>query len=113
MRRCVVAGVVVVSALGSVVAPSSAHTVRAVAPSAPLAALTGSNTIVRFDASTPATITSTVGITGLQSAELVVGFDVRPATGELMAIGIVGTTGRLYRLDVATGAATLIGATPF
>jgi len=66
-------------------------------------ALTASNRLVSFDRATPATIRSNVLVTGLQSGENLVGIDVRPADGMLYG---VGSTGRLYTLDAATGAAT-------
>lgn len=63
--------------------------------------------LVRFTSATPGTIESTLPVTGLQAAETVLGIDVRPATGELMALG---STGRLYRVNPGTGGATAIGA---
>jgi len=66
-------------------------------------ALTASNRLVSFDRATPGAIRSNVLVTGLQSGENLVGIDVRPADGMLYG---VGSTGRLYTLDAATGAAT-------
>jgi len=66
-------------------------------------ALTASNRLVSFDRANPGTIRSNVLVTGLQSGENLVGIDVRPADGMLYG---VGSTGRLYTLDAATGAAT-------
>ncbi|WP_208278388.1 DUF4394 domain-containing protein [Massilia oculi] len=66
-------------------------------------ALTASNRLVSFDRATPGTIRSNVLVTGLQSGENLVGIDVRPKDGMLYG---VGSTGRLYTLDAATGAAT-------
>ncbi|MEW7850820.1 DUF4394 domain-containing protein [Massilia aurea] len=66
-------------------------------------ALTVSNRLVSFDRATPATIRTNVLVTGLQSGENLVGIDVRPADGMLYG---VGSTGRIYTLDAATGAAT-------
>lgn len=66
-------------------------------------ALTASNRLVSFDRATPGTIRTNVLVTGLQSGENLVGIDVRPADGMLYG---VGSTGRLYTLDAATGAAT-------
>ena len=63
--------------------------------------------LVRFTSAAPGTIESTVAVTGLQPAETALGIDVRPATGELMALG---STGRLYRVNPANGGATAIGA---
>ena len=76
-------------------------------------ALTSANTIVGFNAATPGTLTQTTQITGLQIGESVVGFDVRPATGELFAVGVTGATGRMYVINSSNGAATLVGSGPF
>jgi len=46
-------------------------------------------------------------ITGLQAGETVLGFDYRPATGGLYAIG---STSRLYLINGTTGAATQVGS---
>ena len=66
--------------------------------------LTASNKLVSFNRDTPATIRTNVAIQGLQSGENLVGIDVRPADGKLYG---VGSSGRLYTIDTATGAATL------
>ncbi len=66
--------------------------------------------LISFNAATPGIIVSTVGITGLQAGELVHGIDFRPATGQLYALG---STSRLYRINLMTGAATAVGAGPF
>src|SRR5262245_17954065 len=65
------------------------------------------NGLLTFDSSTPVTIQSSTPITGLATDfESVLAIDFRPATGELYG---VSNTGRLYRLDAATGAATSVG----
>jgi hypothetical protein len=69
--------------------------------------LTTDNKLVSFRAETPGSTISEVAITGLQAGEDVVGIDVRPATGELYA---VGSTSRVYVVNPTTGAATLSGA---
>ncbi|MGB8192256.1 MAG: DUF4394 domain-containing protein [Chitinophagaceae bacterium] len=46
-------------------------------------------------------------ITGLQTSEMILGIDMRPATGQLYALG---STSRLYTINMSSGAATLIGA---
>jgi hypothetical protein len=67
----------------------------------------------RFLVQSPAA-TINVAITGVTAGERLVGFDVRPATGQWIALGVnVGAnTGSLYRIDPQTGAASMIGATP-
>ncbi|WP_435356373.1 DUF4394 domain-containing protein [Emticicia sp. SJ17W-69] len=49
-------------------------------------------------------------ITGLQSGETILGIDIRPATGQLYALG---SSSRLYVLNTSSGAATVVGTTPF
>ena len=48
-----------------------------------------------------------IAFTGLPAGEQIVGLDVRPANKQVVALS---TASRLYRIDVATGAATAIGA---
>jgi predicted lipoprotein with Yx(FWY)xxD motif len=88
---------------GSVLSPAKATVTITDAEAGKAYGLTTSNQLVAFSVSTPGTITSTVQITGLQAGEDLVGIDVRPATGELFA---VGSTSRLYVVEPATGAAT-------
>lgn len=49
-------------------------------------------------------------ITGLQMSETILGIDMRPLTGQLYALG---SSSRLYTINMATGAATAIGTGPF
>src|SRR5664279_1481984 len=72
-----------------------------------MVALSSDNRLFFFDHTTPGTITRTAVITGLQSGETLFGIDFRPATGQLYALG---STSRLYQLDVNTGAATAVGS---
>jgi hypothetical protein len=72
-----------------------------------MVALTTGNALVRFNGASPASAGAPVAITGLQAGESIVGIDARPANGRLYALG---STGRLYTLDPATGAATQSGA---
>ncbi|MDN4059057.1 DUF4394 domain-containing protein [Massilia sp. YIM B02769] len=67
-------------------------------------ALTASNKLVSFNRDAPGTVRTTVAVTGLQSGENLIGIDFRPANGLLYA---VGSSGRIYTLDTASGAATL------
>ena len=60
-------------------------------------------TLTSFARNAPAQLSAPVAITGLQSGETVLGIDFRPADNLLYA---VGSTARLYTIDVATGAAT-------
>lgn len=66
------------------------------------------NRLISFSSDRPTSITR-LAITGLQPGEQLVGLDRRPANGEMVGLG---STSRIYRLTVATGAATPVGA-PF
>jgi hypothetical protein len=68
--------------------------------------LTTGNEIVTFSVNTPGATGTPVSVTGLQAGEDLVGIDVRPANGELYA---VGSTSRLYVVNPGTGVATQRG----
>lgn len=95
-RRCALLAVTGAAALSA--GPARAANVFAV---------TSSNALIQFDSATPGTISSTVAITGLQGGEEVLGIDVRPATGQLYALG---STSRLYLLNPTTGVAAAVGS---
>jgi hypothetical protein len=65
---------------------------------------------VTFQSDNVTNITPTHAITGLPGGESIVGLDVRPANGQLYALG---RTSRLYVINPRTGAARQVGATPF
>lgn len=73
------------------------------APAGDTVAITASNKVVTFNLAAPGVTSTNVAISGLQASENVVGIDYRPADGLLYALG---STGRLYTLNPATGAAT-------
>jgi hypothetical protein len=66
-------------------------------------AVTAGGWVISFNRATPATLASSLPLTGLQFGETLVGIDVRPADGLIYA---VATTGRIFSLDAATGALT-------
>ena len=68
--------------------------------------LTASGNLVTFAPNAPQTLLSSVAITGLSPGEMGLAIDFRPATQDLY---LLGSAGRLYRLDEATGVATLVG----
>ena len=68
--------------------------------------IAGGTTLIAFDSATPGTSTS-VSITGLQVGEAILGIDLRPATGQLYALG---STSRLYTINPAIGVATQVGS---
>jgi hypothetical protein len=69
--------------------------------------VTVSNKLITFNSSDPGTIMSTNQISGLQANENVLGIDFRPATGQLYGLG---STSRLYTIDIGSGAATQVGS---
>ena len=78
-------------------------------------ALMSPNTLAVFDTATPTTV-AFHAITGLGANEAVRGIDIRPADGQLYGVTVASASAinsivRTYRLDPATGGATLIGAT--
>jgi hypothetical protein len=74
----------------------------------------GGTALLSFDTATPDTVT-TKAISGLVVGDVLAGIDFRPFDGQLYALGFNdgANTGRLYRLDAGTGAATQVGASTF
>lgn len=73
-------------------------------------ALTADSKLHLINAKNPATIVSTVNISGLQIGETLLGIDFRPATGQLYGLG---SSSRLYVIDQKTGSARSISSAPF
>ncbi len=69
--------------------------------------VTTTNQLTRFNSATPGTVATVGAITGLQTGENIVGIDFRPANGQLYALG---STSRLYTINLTTGAAVQIGS---
>ena len=68
------------------------------------------NNLIRFTSTAPGTVVSSKPITGLANAsgETIAGFDYRPINTTLYAVtSDTANVGRLYTIDIATGAATL------
>lgn len=72
-------------------------------------AVTAANNLVKFNAGQPGKILSRIPLTGLQYEETVAGIDYRVAKGWLY---LLGSSGRLYRIDTASGAVRMIGTEP-
>jgi hypothetical protein len=76
--------------------------------------LTATNELVSLEGGKPNQTTDVVSITGLAAGETVIGIDFRPSdTGtnginEIGSLYAVTTASRLYKVDPATGAATLV-----
>lgn len=73
-------------------------------------AVTDSNRLISFNAGQPRKILSAKALTGLQPSEAVLGIDYRVHRGVLYALG---STGRLYTIDVDTGAVKQVGQGAF
>lgn len=67
------------------------------------------NNLQIFNFRNPAAAVSK-SITGLQAGEKIWGIDMRPATGQLYALG---SSSHLYTINMASGAATAVGSMPF
>jgi len=76
----------------------------------PFYAANASGTLSRFDTVAPASApSSTLAITGIGLGETLIGIDIRPLDQKLYAITRDGgNNGRLYSVDFATAAATLV-----
>lgn len=72
--------------------------------------VTSTNAIIRFSVHSPQVFLQSALITGLMSAEAIVGIDARPLDGVVYAMT---NQGRVYTLNPSTGVATLVSATPF
>ena len=72
-------------------------------------AVTADGALITFNAGTPRQIDARLPVTGLAAGERLVGIDYRVARGVLYGLG---STGRLYTLDAATGLATPVGSAP-
>jgi len=73
----------------------------------------GGNTLHFFSPSAPDTFTSSVAVNGLDPGYVLATIDYRPATRQLYGIATNGTNGQLYRINDATGAATVVSAPGF
>lgn len=63
------------------------------------------NKLDKFSTSYPEKVMSSSQITGMQDGEKILGIDFRPATGQLYGLG---SNSRLYVINPASGAATLV-----
>ena len=87
-------------------ASQQATPARAVPQPDVIMAVTGSNSVLVFFSQSPEDIIREFQVTGLRSGEALMGIDVRPNGGQLYGLG---STSRLYTIDVSTGAATQVG----
>jgi hypothetical protein len=75
-----------------------------------LYAMTTSNKLLTFASANPRSILSRVRVSGLLPDEELLGIDFRPATGQLYGLG---SSSRLYVINLQTGFATPVGPGPF
>ena len=80
----------------------------AVAKTQTIYALTTDSKIVSFNATAPNTMTSTPSVSGVKIGQTLIGLDVRPATGEVFALGYDATndSATVYTLNPTSGVAT-------
>lgn len=71
-------------------------------------AIDNSNNLQIFNPNSPMPVSKAVA--GLQSGENILGIDFRPLNGQLYALG---SSSRIYIINLGTGAATAIGTSPF
>ena len=98
---------------GAISSLNSGETIRGIAAAPPamapanavggVVAVTETNKVISFQAGSPQKLCSNVAATGLQAGETILGIDTRPADSTIIALG---STGRLYTLNAATGALT-------
>jgi hypothetical protein len=68
-------------------------------------AVTASGRLISFDVTAPGQLRTTQTISGLSAGETVFGADIRPHSEKLF---VLGSTGRVYRVDAKTGNAILL-----
>lgn len=78
-------------------------------PTTPVAyAVDGTSNLLIFNPFAPQPISKP--ITGMQTGETILGLDMRPANGQLYALG---SSSRLYTINASSGAATAVGTSAF
>ena len=98
------AGVAVVVLTGCATAPAPESSQREL-----VVAVTAAHELITFNAGQPSQILERRPATGLPAGERLVGIDFRVARGVLYALS---QAGRLYTLDIPTGALRAVGAAP-
>ncbi|MGV3613480.1 MAG: DUF4394 domain-containing protein [Fluviicola sp.] len=72
--------------------------------------LTSNQYLISFDSESPDVVRTHLPITGINAGQMISGLDVRPATGELYALGYNTASGesQLYTINPMTGAVTSV-----
>ncbi len=95
----------------AVLAVGAGLAVPATAPAADqLHAITDDGRLIAFQSDSPGSIRSDLALSGVAAGERLVGLDVRPATGQLYALGSLN---RIYRVNATTGQVAPVGEGPF
>ncbi len=78
-------------------------------------AITSAATLISFDTDSPGLVRSQASISGLAMGQVLVGFDCRPATGELYGLGYnaTNTESQIYTINRVNGVCTPVGMAPF
>jgi hypothetical protein len=97
-------GLLALAAAGALAIPAAASAAEA------FYAVTQDNRLATFQSDNVTNTEPSHPLTGLASGENIVGLDVRPANGQLYALG---KSSRLYVINPRTGAARVVGAGPF
>lgn len=103
-RRSRALGLTALTCTAALAAPAAGQAAEA------LYAVTDDARLVLVNSSNPTALLSNRGISGLPAGEKIVGLDVRPINDQLFALG---STGRVYTLNEATGRATAVSGAPF
>jgi hypothetical protein len=90
--------------------PTQTPAPTVIKPNAVFYGLTNDNRIIRYNANAVESAGNAISITGLQAGENLLSIDFRPATGQLYALG---SSSRLYTINLTTGAATAQGTAAF
>ena len=103
MRRLLIAPLSVIALVLSVlaVAVAGAPTAGALVGIEIVGLRSDGTTLVRFDSAFPGTIVAAPPVSGLAAGEILIGIDVRPATGQLVG---VTSAGRVVVVDPDSGA---------
>jgi hypothetical protein len=107
VRSLLATGLIALACLACCIASAQAAPAKVVA----LGNGANANSLFSFSGDSPNIVTS-VPVTGLGASKLA-GIDYRPATRELYGLGVSGNETSLFKIQPATGVATLVGSVDF
>jgi hypothetical protein len=73
----------------------------------------GNKRLISFSSDTPGTLITDVALTGLTAGENLTGIDFRPANGQLYALAVAGSVGRVVAINTLSGTVTPVSAATF